>query len=63
MKKLGCLFESLIGALFLDFNKMNIDDEDGMFKNLFVTGPGFQMVQIFIESIFEKHWFPPTSRR
>ena len=55
MKKLGCLFESLLGALFLDFNKMNIEDDDGLFKNLFVTGPGFQMVQIFIESIFEKH--------
>ena len=25
------------------------------FKNTFVTGPGFQMAQIFIESIFEKH--------
>jgi dsRNA-specific ribonuclease len=55
LKKLGCLFESFIGALFLDFNKMSIDDEDEMFKNLFVTGPGFQMVQVFIESIFEKH--------
>jgi dsRNA-specific ribonuclease len=55
LKKLGCLFESFIGALFLDFNKMTIEDEDGMFGNLFVTGPGFQMVQIFIETIFEKH--------
>ena len=55
MKKLGCLFESFLGALFLDFNKMSIEDDDGMFKNLFITGPGFQMVQIFIESIFEKH--------
>ena len=25
------------------------------FKNVFVTGPGFQIAQIFIESIFEKH--------
>ena len=25
------------------------------FKNTFVTGPGFQMAQIFIENIFEKH--------
>lgn len=55
LKKLGCLFESFIGALFLDFNKMTIEDDDGMFANLFVTGPGFQIVQIFIESIFEKH--------
>lgn len=55
LKKLGCLFESFIGALFLDFNKININDEDGWFKNVFVTGPGFQMVQIFVENIFEKH--------
>lgn len=55
LKKLGCLFESFIGAMFLDFNKININDEDGWFKNLFVTGPGFQMVQIFVENIFEKH--------
>jgi len=55
LKKLGCLFESFIGALFLDFNKIQIQDDHGMFQNLFVTGPGFQMVQIFIENIFEKH--------
>lgn len=55
LKKLGCLFESFLGALFLDFNKISVKDEDGWFKNTFVTGPGFQMAQIFIESIFEKH--------
>ena len=55
LKKLGCLFESFIGALFLDFNKVNIHDEHGWFDNLFSTGPGFQMVQIFVENIFEKH--------
>ena len=55
LKKLGCLFESFLGALFLDFNKIEITDDDGWFKNTFVTGPGFQMAQIFIESIFEKH--------
>ena len=55
LKKLGCLFESFIGALFLDFNRMSVTDEDGWFKNLFITGPGFQMVQVFVESIFEKH--------
>jgi dsRNA-specific ribonuclease len=55
LKKLGCLFESFIGALFLDFNKMNVKDQDRWFENLFVTGPGFQMVQIFVESVFEKH--------
>ena len=55
LKKLGCLFESFIGAMFLDFNKISIHDEDGWFKNVFVCGPGFQMVQIFVESVFEKH--------
>ena len=55
MKKLGCLFEAFLGALFLDFNKMEIRDEDAWFKNLFVTGPGFQMAQIFLENIFERH--------
>ena len=55
LKKLGCLFESFIGAMFLDFNKIPVEDSDGWFANLFVTGPGFQMVQIFVENVFEKH--------
>jgi dsRNA-specific ribonuclease len=55
LKKLGCLFESFLGAMFLDFNKISIHDDDGWFGNLFVTGPGFQMVQIFVENVFEKH--------
>ena len=55
LKKLGCLFESLLGALFLDFNKRVVKDDDGWFQDMFVTGPGFQMVQKFIENIFEKH--------
>lgn len=55
LKKLGCLFEAFIGALFLDFNKISINDEDGWFQNIFVTGPGFQMAQIFVEKIFETH--------
>ena len=55
LKKLGCLFESFLGALFLDFNKIDIKDEHGWFKNTFLTGPGFQMAQIFVESIFDKH--------
>lgn len=54
-KKLGCLFEAFLGALFLDFNKINIKDDDGWFHNIFVTGPGFQIAQIFVENIFEKH--------
>ena len=55
LKKLGCLFESFLGALFLDFNKMKVNDEDGWFQSMFVTGVGFQMAQKFVENIFEKH--------
>ena len=55
LKKLGCLFEAFLGALFLDFNKIDVKDEEGWFKNVFVTGPGFQIAQIFVENIFEKH--------
>jgi dsRNA-specific ribonuclease len=55
LKKLGCLFESFIGAMFLDFNHLNVKDDDGWFDSVFLTGPGFQMVQIFIENVFEKH--------
>ena len=55
LKKLGCLFESFIGALFLDFNKVIVKDDENWFQNMFVTGPGFQMAQKFIENVFEKH--------
>ena len=55
LKKLGCLFEAFIGAIFLDFNKIKVKDEDKWFEKLFVCGPGFQMTQIFVENIFEKH--------
>ena len=55
VKKLGCLFEAFIAAMFLDFNKTVIEDEDKWFSYVFVTGPGFQMVQKFIENVFEKH--------
>jgi len=55
LKKLGCLFESFIGALFLDFNKIVVQDDEGWFQHMFVTGPGFQMAQKFVENVFEKH--------
>lgn len=55
LKKLGCLFESFIGAMFLDFNRISIHDEEKWFDNVFICGPGFQLVQIFVESVFEKH--------
>ena len=55
LKKLGCLFEAFLGALFLDINKITIHDQDKWFNNVFVTGPGFQMAQKFLENVFEKH--------
>jgi dsRNA-specific ribonuclease len=55
LKKLGCLFEAFIGALFLDFNKISIRDEDQWFDKVFVCGPGFQIAQIFIENVFDQH--------
>lgn len=55
LKKLGCLFEAFLGALFLDFNKIDVKDENNWFKDVFVCGPGFQMCQIFVENIFEQH--------
>ena len=56
VKKLGCLFESFLGAVFLDFNKETIkDNSNDWFSNLFLSGPGFQMAQVFVENIFEKH--------
>jgi ribonuclease-3 len=50
-KKLGCLFESFLGALFLDANNVHIDDP--LFKSYFNVGAGFQYCQIFIEYIYE----------
>jgi dsRNA-specific ribonuclease len=50
LKKLGCLFEAFIAALYLDSNKLklscNITQNNGI---------GFQIVQTFVESIFETH--------
>ena len=55
LKKLGCLFEAFLGAIFLDFNRVQVKDEDGWFQHTFLTGPGFQMVQVFVDRVFEKH--------
>jgi dsRNA-specific ribonuclease len=55
LKKLGCLFEAFVGALFLDFNRISIHDEDNWFSNIFSCGPGFQVAQVFVESVFDKH--------
>lgn len=55
LKKLGCVFEAFLGAIFLDYNKMEVKDEGNLFENIFLSGPGFQIAQIFVESVFEKH--------
>jgi len=55
IKKLGCLFEAFVGAIFLDYNKINVQDEEKWFENIFITGPGWQFAQKFLENIFEKH--------
>ena len=55
LKKLGCLFEAFIGAIFLDFNRVEVIDEHEWFANIFNCGPGLQFAQIFIENVFEKH--------
>lgn len=55
LKKLGCLFEAFIGAIFLDYNKVSVHDQGGWFENVFNVGPGFQVVKLFVESVFENH--------
>ena len=55
LKKLGCLFEAFLGALFLDSNKIIVNDDEHWFKDVFSTGPGFQIAQTFVENILEKH--------
>uniref|UniRef100_A0AB39JC96 Ribonuclease III n=1 Tax=Florenciella sp. virus SA2 TaxID=3240092 RepID=A0AB39JC96_9VIRU len=52
-KKLGCLFEAFLGALFLDANKISLMEQSGYFSNYLNCGIGFQICQIFIESIFD----------
>lgn len=52
VKKLGCLFEAFLGAVFLDFNGMEIEDSAGMFKHIFHTGPGYEMASVFLTGVF-----------
>lgn len=51
LKKLGCLFESFIGAVFLDFETHNPSSDDSSNDE----SPGFKMVKKFITRIFETH--------
>lgn len=55
LKKIGCLFEAFLGALFLDFNGQVVDDQDRYFRDIYLTGPGFQTAQVFLERVFDKH--------
>ena len=54
LKKLGCLFEAFLGALFLDSNKIDTTGEKE-WTSAFITGPGFQVAQNFVENVYEKH--------
>ncbi len=59
-KQLGNLFEAFLGALFLDFNKVSLSADAHMngfnFElDTITTGAGFQMANVFLESIFEQH--------
>jgi dsRNA-specific ribonuclease len=54
-KKLGCLFEAFIGAIFLDYNRIELKHEESWFQQLYTVGPGFQVAQRFIENVFERH--------
>jgi dsRNA-specific ribonuclease len=51
LKKLGCLFESFIGALFLNFETHNPESNDDTDDE----SPGFKMAKKFINRIFETH--------
>jgi len=51
LKKLGCLFESFIGAVFLNFETHNPLSEDCSDDE----SPGFKMAKKFINRIFETH--------
>lgn len=67
LKKLGCLFEAFVGAIFLDNNKYTVErsndadtfsplvDEDDMYVvNSFITGHGFNYAQKFVEAVIEQ---------
>lgn len=55
LKKLGCLFEAFLGALFLDADKVSCAGVDEHVKAATPFGAGFQIAQAFVESVLEKH--------
>jgi len=59
IKKLGNLFEAFLGAMFLDFNKVSVDDP--LFKTGFL-GPGFQLCQKWLVHLFETPGLVPWHR-
>lgn len=67
LKKLGCLFEAFVGAIFLDNNKYSldseneanifsplVDEEDMYISGSFITGHGFNYAQKFVEAVMEQ---------
>jgi dsRNA-specific ribonuclease len=50
LKKLGCLFEAFIGALFLDFSKETEENFDGI-----ISPAGFRIAQTFILNVYKTH--------
>lgn len=56
IKKLGCLFEAFVGALFLNFNKITVDDEhiNHTAKPMSVMS-GYTVCTQFVEAVFEKY--------
>lgn len=56
-KKLGCLFEAFIGAVYLDFNKIEINtyEEWNMDFNSMQNIMGFSMASVFLHNVFAKH--------
>jgi dsRNA-specific ribonuclease len=52
LKRLGCLFEAFLGALFLDYEKAPTGSDIACFAG---TGLGMQASRVFAESIFSKY--------
>lgn len=50
LRKLGCLFEAFLGALFLDFSKESEEDHTGI-----LSPAGFKVAQTFILNVYKAH--------
>lgn len=56
IKKLGCLFEAFVGAIFLNFNKIRVDDEEiNHMSNPLNVMSGYTICTQFVENVFEKY--------